>query len=58
MSIKISEIWEEDVVTCGVCYTNFDPNEITTEYYNFALDNYVQTDCCSECSHKVLVKER
>ena len=57
MSIKISEVWEEDVITCGVCHTDFDPNEITTDDYNFSWDNYVHTDCCSECTPKVLVQE-
>ena len=56
MSTKISDVWEEDVITCGVCHTNFNPDEITTDDYNFAWDNYVHTDCCSECSPKVLVK--
>ena len=54
MSTKISDVWEEDVITCGVCHTDFDPDEITTDDYNFAWDNYVHTDCCSECSDKVL----
>ena len=54
MSIKINEIIEDDIIICGVCHEQFKTNEITTDDYNFAWDNYVSVDCCSACSSKVL----
>jgi len=51
----IIDIWEDDTITCGVCLKDFNTEEITTDDYYFAWDNYVHTDCCSSCSPKVLV---
>ena len=57
MSIYISDIVEENTIDCNVCKKTFNTNEITTDDFNFAWDNYVTTDCCSNCSHKFLVEK-
>ena len=49
MSIYISDIVEENTIDCNVCKKTFNTNEITTDDFNFAWDNYVATDCCNEC---------
>lgn len=50
MSSYISEIVEEDVITCECCKKNFATNEITLDDFNFAWDNYTTIDCCSDCA--------
>ena len=58
MSVYISDIIDdEDTITCGVCFKNFNTDETTTDDYYFAWDNVVHTDSCSECSTQVLVEE-
>ena len=57
MSSYISEIVEEDVITCECCKKNFLTNEITLDDFNFAWDNYTTIDCCSDCVSNNLVKE-
>ena len=51
--IKAQEkIIEEDVIKCNVCKKDFIVEELTTDDWNFAWDNYVTKDCCSSCSTK------
>tara|TARA_Y100000401_G_C8285983_1_gene206068 strand:+ start:608 stop:781 length:174 start_codon:yes stop_codon:yes gene_type:complete len=57
MAQYLYEIVEFDTLSCGVCHKIME-EDATTDDYNFAWDNYVHTDCCSECSLKVLVKEQ
>ena len=57
MSIYISDIVEENTIDCNVCKKTFNTNEITTDDFNFAWDNYVATDCCNECFDKVRTGE-
>ena len=57
MSTYISTITEEDIITCNICEETFDANEITTDDFNFAWDNLVTTDCCSNC-FSVVKKEK
>jgi|TARA_R100001082_G_scaffold68405_1_gene38742 hypothetical protein len=57
MSIYISEILnDQKTVTCGVCNTVFNTDEITLDDYHFAWDNVVETDCCNDCFFSVLVE--
>ena len=49
MSTYISDIVDENTVTCEVCKETFKADEITTDDFNFAWDNLVTTDCCSSC---------
>ena len=49
MSTYITDIVEEDTITCYICEKTFDTNEITTDDFNFAWDNDVDEDCCNEC---------
>ena len=58
MSIYINDIVEENTINCNVCKKTFKTDEITTDDFNFAWDNYVHTDCCNECSHKVLIENK
>ena len=53
MSTYISDIVDENTVTCEVCKETFKADEITTDDFNFAWDNLVTTDCCSSCFSKV-----
>ena len=53
MSTYISDVTEEETITCNVCKETFDTDEITTDDFNFAWDNLVTTDCCSGCFSKV-----
>jgi len=57
MSSYISEIVEEDVITCECCKKNFATNEITLDDFNFAWDNYTTIDCCSDCASNNLVED-
>ena len=57
MSIYIIDIVEENTIDCNVCKKTFNTNEITTDDFNFAWDNYVATDCCNECFDKVRTGE-
>jgi len=50
MSTYISDIVEEDTITCEVCKNIYKTSEITTDDFNFAWDNIVSVDCCSECN--------
>ena len=53
MAQYLTDIVEEDVIKCNVCKKDFIVEELTTEDWNFAWDNYVTKDCCSSCSSKV-----
>ena len=53
MSTYISDVVEEDTITCEVCKETFKTDEVTTDDFNFALDNLVSVDCCSGCFFKV-----
>ena len=56
MAEYVNDIVEEDRIKCNVCNQIFNTDTITLDEYNFAWDGYVTTDCCSECSDKVLVR--
>ena len=58
MAQYISDIIEEDTIKCNVCNQIFNTDTITLDEYNFSWDNYVTTDCCSECSTKVLMEAK
>jgi hypothetical protein len=53
MSQYLSDVIEEDVIKCNVCKKDFIVEELTTDDWNFAWDNYVTKDCCSSCSSKI-----
>tara|TARA_R110000803_G_scaffold23027_1_gene56753 strand:- start:322 stop:504 length:183 start_codon:yes stop_codon:yes gene_type:complete len=50
MSSYISEIIDEDIISCECCKKTFNTDEITLDDFNFAWDNYTNIDCCSECA--------
>ena len=50
MSSYISEIVDEDIISCECCKKTFKTDEITLDDFNFAWDNYTNIDCCSECA--------
>ncbi len=52
MSTYIVDIVEEDTIACDVCEKTFNTGEITTDDFNFAWDNLVYVDCCSDCFNK------
>ena len=54
MTEYVHDIVEEDTIKCNVCGQIFNTDTITLDEYNFSWDGYVTTDCCSECSDKVL----
>jgi len=54
MTQYVNDIIEEDTIKCSVCGQIFNTGTITLDDFNFAWDGYVTTDCCSECSDKVL----
>ena len=54
MTEYVNDIVEEDTITCNVCGQIFNTDTITLDDYNFSWDGYVTTDCCSQCSDKVL----
>ena len=56
MTKYVNDIVEEDRIKCNVCNQIFNTDTITLDEYNFAWDGYVTTDCCNECSDKVLVQ--
>lgn len=58
MSTYLSNVVEDDTITCGVCNKTFITDEFTVDDWNFAWDNRVHTDCCNDCSSKVLVKQK
>jgi len=55
MSTYISDIVEDDTITCEVCKTTLKTDETTTDDFNFAWDNLVSVDCCSECCEEYLI---
>ena len=58
MAQYISDIIEEDTIKCNVCNKTFNTDLITLDEYNFSWDNYVTTDCCNQCSTKVLMEAK
>jgi len=56
MAEYVNDIVEEDTIKCNVCSQFFNTDTTTLDDFNFAWDGYVTTDCCSECSDKVLVQ--
>tara|TARA_R100000329_G_scaffold132076_1_gene111548 strand:+ start:34 stop:240 length:207 start_codon:yes stop_codon:yes gene_type:complete len=57
MAQYISDIIMEEYVSCDHCNKKFKTDEITLDDYNFAWDNLVTKDCCSDCWTKCLTKE-
>ena len=57
MAQYLNVIVEEDIIKCNVCRKQFVVDELTLDDWNFASDGYVDTDCCSDCSSKVLTCE-
>lgn len=53
MSTFISDVVDDDTITCEVCKETFKTDEVTTDDFNFAWDNLVSVDCCSSCSPQV-----
>ena len=53
MSTYIIDIVEEDTIVCNVCKKTFNTNEITTDDFNFAWDNLVHIDSCSDCFNSI-----
>lgn len=56
MSTYLYEIVEDEVLSCSVCKKIME-EDATTDDFNFAWDNLVSTDCCSDCFDKVKIKE-
>jgi DNA-directed RNA polymerase subunit RPC12/RpoP len=56
MAEYLRNITEEDTIKCNVCNKTFRTDLITLDDWNFWRDGHVTTDCCSECSTKVLVQ--
>ena len=57
MAQYLNVIVEEEIIKCNVCRKLFVVDELTLDDWNFASDGYVDTDCCSDCSSKVLTCE-
>jgi len=57
MAQYLSDVVEEDVIKCNICKKQFIVEELTLDDWNFAWDGNVDTDCCSDCSSKVLTSE-
>ena len=55
MSIYLYSIIEEDKITCGIC-NKVMPDDAATDDYVFAWDEFVNTDCCSDCYDKAKIK--
>ena len=57
MAQYISNILDDEIVFCDNCNKKFKTDEITLDDYNFAWDNLVTKDCCSDCFSNCLNKE-
>ena len=49
MSQQLSDIVEEETVTCGGCGKEFDVEGMTTDDWHFQWDGEVKRDCCNPC---------
>jgi len=49
MSQFISDIVDEDTVSCQVCNSEFKTDEITLDDWHFGWDGNPNEDCCKEC---------
>ena len=57
MAQYLSDVVEDEVIKCNVCRKDFIVEELTLDDWNFAHDGYVNTDCCSDCSPRVMTME-
>ena len=57
MAQYLSDIVEEDSIQCSVCEKDFIVKELTIDDWNFTWDNFVRSDCCSECASDNLCVE-
>tara|TARA_R100001510_G_C7632538_1_gene191173 strand:- start:28 stop:219 length:192 start_codon:yes stop_codon:yes gene_type:complete len=55
MAQYISDIIEDDTVTCDECNKTFNTQEITVDDWLFEWDNIVTQDCCSNCANKFYI---
>ena len=53
MAQYLSDIIEDDTITCDGCNRTFNAQEITTDDWWFEWDYEVNQDCCSECKGEI-----
>ena len=56
MSHPLSDIVEEETVTCGGCGKEFAVEDMTDDDWNFQWDGEVKHDCCNPCREELSMK--